>query len=84
MHKFRIKLNLDSQDINMNVNASITLINNITNIVHRLIAKIRNRKVERASTLIAFANKLPTLWHDKFIQIKHYINTIPTQKGVTN
>jgi hypothetical protein len=42
-------------------NASITLINVITNIVHRLITAIRNRKTEQVSAHIAFTNKLSTL-----------------------
>jgi hypothetical protein len=42
-------------------NASITLINTIIDIVHKLIAEIRNREEEQVSTLIAFTNKLSTL-----------------------
>jgi hypothetical protein len=42
-------------------NASITLINTIIDIVHKLIAKIRNREEEQVSALIAFTNKLSTL-----------------------
>jgi hypothetical protein len=61
-------------------NASITLINTITNIVHTLIIEIRNRKVEQASAHIAFTNKLSTVQHDKFIRLKHYLKTLPTQK----
>ena len=52
--------------------------------VHNLVTKIRNGKVEQASAIIAFANKLAKAQNDYFIRLKDQLESISTEKRSTN
>jgi hypothetical protein len=53
-------------------------INISAHMVHKLIIEMQQRKVEQASAIIAFTNKLFGLRHYYFIGLQNYLQPIST------
>jgi hypothetical protein len=92
MDKFGIKFKLDSRDIEPKLSwhkrecqmlASLSLMSSQI-LFTDLLQQSETKKMKQVSAHIAFTNKLSTLWHNKFIRLKHYLKVIPTQKWATN